>query len=205
MMAGVRIDAAMAGLSESATAACDEAARWVLITVRSGAEQDARDSLRRHGLSVWWPNYEREVRGLSKERGRVRLVRSGVIPGVLLSPSLMHPRFHIALDRAPGVIAILRGAEGEIAELRSADIALLRAIEHGLNTPPTSRPAHSYKVGDRVRFAGDERRAWPAGRVVRVSKGGRLSVEVPGLFGRTTLVEVMHCHVEGYGLRPKNH
>lgn len=179
---------------------------WVMVLVKPGLEQEARDSLRRRGVGAWWPNYQKEEGAKDQQTGKryKRLVRSGVLPGVLLSPARLDTRFWAACDIAPGVINVVRKDSTNPILLDDVDIALIHAIETGLNKPsPIKSGKHSYEVGEMVRFIDDEYRRLPAGKVIKCSRDGHVTVEV-NFFGRMTPVEVLPWQIEPVEVGAKN-
>lgn len=179
---------------------------WVMVLVRPGYEQQARDSLRRRGVGAWWPNYQKEEGAKDAETGKrfKRLIRSGVLPGVLLSPARLDGNFWAACDLAPGVINVARQVNTGPILLNDVDIALIHTIEVGLNKPrPVKSTKHSYETGEVVRFIDDEYRRLPAGKVIKCSSDGHVTVEV-NFFGRMTPVEVLPFQIEPVEVEPKN-
>ncbi len=170
---------------------------WVMVLVRPGLEQEARDALRRRGIGAWWPNYEKEVGAKDRETGKRfnRLVRVGVLSGAILCPARLDGNFWLVIDFATGVVNVARKPSGDILLLNDVDIVLLHAIEAGLNKPAACLIAHSYAVGDKVRLIDDELRRLPPGVVIRCHKTGHLTVEV-NMLGRATPVDVLPTQIE---------
>jgi transcription antitermination factor NusG len=184
----------------------DPVSEWVMIIVRPGMEQEARDSLRRRGVGAWWPNYQKEEGAKDRETGKrfKRLVRSGVLPGILLSPARLDARFWNACDNAPGVINIARKASTLPILLTDIDIVLIHTIETGLNKALVVKSGtHSYEMGETVRFVDDEYRRLPVGKVARCGRNGEITVEV-NLFGRMSLVKVLSFQIEPVDVGRKN-
>jgi len=184
----------------------DPSGEWVIVLIRPGYEQQARDSLRRRGIGAWWPNYQKEVGTKDPETGKryKRLIRFGVLPGVLLSPAKMDERFWSACDLAPGVINVARNSSTGPILLTDVDIALIHAIETGLNrADPVKAALHSYETGERVRFIDDEYRRLPTAKVIRCDRDGEITVEV-NFFGRMTKITVMAFQIEPVDVKPPN-
>jgi len=184
----------------------DPSGAWVIVLVRPGYEQQARDSLRRRGVGAWWPNYQKEVGAKDTETGKryKRLIRFGVLPGVLLSPARLDHRFWSACDLAPGVLNVARNVSTGPILLDDVDIALIHAIETGLNkASPIKSTKHSYESGEMVRFIDDEYRRLPAGKVVKCDRDGEITVEV-NFFGRMTKITVMAFQIEPVDVKPPN-
>lgn len=193
------------GRADLAAALPAPVTEWVMVIVKPGMEQQARDSLRRRGVGAWWPNYQKEEGHKDSQTGkRYRLlVRSGVLPGILLSPARLDTRFWDACDLAPGVVNVARSTKGPIL-LSDIDIVLLHTIEAGLNKPgPVKAGAHSYEGGESVRFIDDEYRRLPSGKVIKCSRDGHITVEV-NFFGRMTPVEVLPWQIEPVDAVNKN-
>lgn len=165
---------------------------WVMVIVKPGMEQEARDSLRRRGVGAWWPNYEKEIGLKDRQTGKryKRIVASGVLPGVLLSPARLTEQFWTALDLAPGVVNVARKFSTEVIVLSDTDIVMIHKIEVGQSKHRPPSTDHKYTVGDRVRLIDDEFSRLPPGIVVRVSRDGRLTVEM-NFFGGMQPVDVL--------------
>ncbi len=167
------------------------AAGMVMIIVRPGMEQDARDSLRRRGIGAWWPNYKREVLTKDRETGKrySRLVLTGVLPGILLTPSRLNEHFWAAIDLAPGAINIVRKLNGEAVEIGDTDVVLLHKIEAELNKPLPAEVLHKFEVGNEVVVVGDLMRHF-VGKITKIEKSGRIHIDI-SLFGRVTPMTVL--------------
>lgn len=163
----------------------------VLIIVRPGMEQDARDSLRRRGIGAWWPNYKREVQAKDRTTGRryTRLVLTGVMPGVIFSPSRLNTHFWASIDLAPGAVNVVRKLNGDEMVIGDTDVVLLHKIEAELNRPLPAEIVHSFKIGDEVVIVGDLMRHF-TGKISKIDKNGRIHLEI-NLFGRPTPLTVL--------------
>jgi hypothetical protein len=164
--------AAAASLPEPCSEMC-------MILVQPPQERSARDSLRRRGVGIWWPNYQRIETKKDAQTGKryQRIVRVGVLPGVILSPSSVNSQFFDALDLAPGVIGVAQKTNGHWLLLTDLDIVLIHKIEHGLNRPPAAKIVHSFKRDDKVRFVDDTYRRLPPGVVMKCARDGHIDVE----------------------------
>lgn len=181
--------------------------QWVMVLVRPGHEQEARDCLRRRGVGAWWPNYEKEIGAKDRESGKryKKLVRVGVLSCVILCPARIDDRFWQAVDFATGVTNVARKPNGSLVMLDDIDIALIHTIEAGLNQPAPVKDAHSYSVGDVVRLVDDEFRRLPAAKIVSIfPRSGEIEVEV-NMFGRVTPVRVRAWQIEPVDTENKNH
>jgi transcription antitermination factor NusG len=170
----------------------DPITQWCMVLVRPSEAENARDCMRRMGVGVYWPNYPRFVttgdRRVGRRRSRMHL--SAVVPGALFSPARFTPIFWQAIDLAPGVFNVARSHDGNVILLDDVDIVIIHKIEQGLNTPPPPmKYTHNFKSGEKVKFVDDELTRWGTGKVARLLKDGRISVEVP-LMGRMTAVIV---------------
>jgi transcription antitermination factor NusG len=173
-------------------ALADPITRWCMVLVRPSEAENARDCMRRMGIGVYWPNYPQFGTTQSRRTGRrtTREHLSAVIPGVLLTPARFTPLFWQAIDLAPGVFNVARTHEGDVILLDDVDIVIIHKIEAGLNTPPPPmKYIHNFKTGEKVRFVDDDLSRWGIGKVARLCKDGRISVDVP-LMGRMTAVIV---------------
>lgn len=170
---------------------------WVMVIVRPGMEQEARDTLRRRGVGAWWPNYPSEVGAKDRETGKRfrRRVLAGVLPGVILCPARLTQVFWSALDLAPGVINVARKPNTEPVLLNDIDIAVIHAIEAGLNRSEPPKGEHSYSIKDKVRLVADELRRLPAGIVTELRRDGHIVVDI-NLFGGMTRMVVLADQIE---------
>ncbi len=160
---------------------------WCMVLVRPGYEQDCRDSLRRRGVGAWWPNFSKEIGFKDRQTGKrgVRRALIPVLPGVLLCPARLSEAFWHAIDMAPGAINVARKFNTEVILLSDLDIVLIHKIEQGLNISDPPKSAHSYVVGDKVRFVDDELRRFGSGQVIECHRDGRLRVDI-NMLGRVT-------------------
>lgn len=167
----------------------------VLVVVRPGYEQTARDSLRRRGVGAWWPNYPREVQAKDGQTGKryARLVLTGIMPGIVLSPSRLNAQFWAAVDLAPGAVNVVRKLNGDALVIDDVDVVLLHKIEAELNRPAPAHVAHSYQAGDTVVIVGDIMRHFSA-TVIKVDRSGHIHLEIP-MFGRATSLTVLSHQV----------
>jgi len=163
----------------------------VMIVVRPGYEQTARDSLRRRGIGAWWPNYKREVQAKDNATGKryARLVLTGVMPGILLTPSRLNSHFWASIDLAPGAVNVVRKLNGDPLAIDDTDVVLLHKIEAELNRPLPAEVVHNFEVGDDVVVVGDLMRHF-TGKIVKIDKNSRIHLEV-SLFGRATAMTVL--------------
>jgi transcription antitermination factor NusG len=165
--------------------------QWCMVLVRPSEAENARDAMRRMGVGVYWPNYPRFGTTQNRRTGirKTRLQLSAVVPGVLFSPAKFTPVFWQAIDLAPGVFNVAQKHDGGPIILDDVDIVIIHKIEQGLNEPPPPmKYTHNFKTGEKVKFVDHDLTRW-AGKVARILKDGRLSVEVP-LMGRMTTVIV---------------
>lgn len=174
--------------------ACSE---MCMILVQPPQEASARDSLRRRGIGIWWPNFQKIETKKDRETGKryQRIIRVGVLPGVILSPSAVGPQFFDALDLAPGAIGVAQKTNGHWLLLSDVDIVLIHKIEHGLNRPPPAKIVHIFKRGDKVRFVDDIYRRFPPGIVMKCARDGHISVDV-NMMGRVQPVTVLPHQIE---------
>ena len=175
----------------------DAGAQWSLVIVRPMFEQEARDSLRRQGVGTWWPNYPWLQPTHEKKNGRFtrRLAPCSVIPGTLFCLSRFDGLFWSAIDRAPGIINVALNPRGEPIVLSDLDIVLIHKIEAGLNTPSLAKPIHNFKRGEKVRLTEGMTARWGAGRITKLARDGRISLEVD-LMGRKVTVTVLPHQIE---------
>ncbi len=171
---------------------------WYMIVVWPNREQDAADSFRRNNVRAYWPNYEkltptrRSKNGL-RQRG---LTLTGIIPGYVFSPAGVGVEdFTTLIERIVGIINVVRTYSGAPLFLAESDIQIIRRIEAGLNTPVPDKSVHNFKTGEKVRFIDDLTGRWGPGKIVRLARDGRISVEVD-LMGRKVAVIVFPQQIE---------
>ena len=167
----------------------------VMIIVRPGMEQDARDSFRRRGIGAWWPNYKREVQAKDRATGQryTRLVLTGVMPGIIFTPSRLNAHFWASLDLAPGAINVLSKLNGDALSISDTDVVLVHKIEAELNKPLPAEIVHSFEVGQEVVIIGDLMRNFVA-KIEKIEKSGRVHLEIP-MFGRAVPMTVLASQI----------
>lgn len=170
---------------------------WFALIVRPQKEMDVADWLKERRLAAYWPNYsvnEPTSRGCAARRLIRRPRPKAVISGyVFLGAHAGGPEPFAIVHDAPGVFGWLRTFKGEPLRVPERDIAIIRAIEAGLNLLPPIGVMHSFVIGERVRIVDDLFGVWQTGRVKGLEADGRISVDVPGLLGRVTTV-LFHPH-----------
>ncbi len=175
--------------------------QWFMVVVRPGHDQQAADSFRRNGVRAYWPNYERiqTVRYRSNgNRPQQRLYLTPLMPGYVFSPAgVTQEDFTQIIERVVGVVKVVRTFSGAPLLLSEADIEIIRRIEAGLNTPDPIKPIHNYKTGEKVRFVDDIVDRWPGGKIVKLARDGRISVELD-LMGRKVVVIVFPHQIERF-------
>lgn len=165
---------------------------WCMVIARPGMEQEARDALRRRGVGAYWPNYQKTVMVEDRRNGG-RIRRSMLVPvvqGIIFSPAKFTDLFWNALDYAAGVVNVARKAFGDIIVLNDLDIVLIHKIEQGLNTPAATKAVHNFKIGEKIRLCSDELSAFGVGKIMKLLRDGRISIEVPAM-GRAVRITVL--------------
>jgi transcription antitermination factor NusG len=189
---------ALTGITGVAAApAKDEPDRY-MVTVRMNREMDSVDSLRRHQLRSYWPNYEEfaPVRIVAGVRLTRRTRRVGILPGYVFAEVDPGRDFTALLDRVVGAFDVVRTASGAPLLIPDLDIQIIRKIEIGLNTPKLQPTGHGdFKVGNKVRFVDDLLGRWPAGRVIKLAREARISVQVE-MMGRKVSITVLPHQIE---------
>lgn len=193
-LADVFIEIAQSTALETLPAASLE---MCMILVQPPQERTARDMLRRHGIGVWWPNYPLEIIKKDPLTGKrfQRIIRSSVLPGVILSPSSGSAHFWDMLDLAPGVFGVAQKPNGHWLMLSDLDIVLIHKIEHGLNRPANVRTESKYKTGDKVTLADDIYRRFPPGIVQKCLRNGIIKVEL-NFMGCLRVIDVVPHQIE---------
>lgn len=183
----------------------DPITEMVMVLVRPGLEQEARDAFRRRGVGAWWPNFPREIGAKDRETGkRYKRTRwSGVLPGVVLCKARLDKAFWEALDVAPGAMNVVRKSNTDVVLLSDIDVVLIHKIEQGLNNAPLLRVDHSFAVGDKVRLIDDEYRSIPAGQIVACQQDGRVTAEFQ-MFGSLRHVELLPSQLEPVDVKGQN-
>lgn len=173
----------------------DDGSEWYMVIVRGAAHLDAVDGLRRAGLRAYWPSYERSVATRRRIAGRAtsRSVRYGILPYVL-SPRCPGLDFSSVAERVVSILDIVRTYSGSPLFLRHADLAIIRRIDIGMNTPKPDATDHNFKTGDKVRFTDDLMSQWPPGIIIKIAREGRIGVEV-SLMGRKVPITVFPYQV----------
>lgn len=178
----------------------DPITEWCMLIVRPSMEQEARDALRRYGIGAYWPNYPKltVVKNRQSENGRPirRLSLASVIAGVILTPAKFTDLFWNAIDLAPGVINIARTPSSKPVTLNDTDIVLIHKIEEVLNRPAPEKAVHTFKVGDKVRLVGAQADRWPPGRIVRVARNGRISIEIAAMGRKVIFNDLLPHQIE---------
>lgn len=169
-----------------------------LVSVRINRELDAVDSFRRHTVRCYWPNYEEwaPVRKVAGVRIARRLRRVGILPGYVFAAVDSGLDFTSLLDQIVAAFDVVRTNSGAPLLIPDPDIQIIRRIEAGLNTPKAQPTGHGdFKPGQKVRFVDDLIGRWPNGRVVRLAREARISVQVE-LMGRKVDITVLPHQIE---------
>jgi transcription antitermination factor NusG len=171
--------------------------RWYMALARPNHEQEAADSFRRNNVRAYWPNYERmqTVRRRGDNRPELRLILTAIVPGYVFSPGSPLEDFENLIERISGIINVVRTFSGSPLMLDEPDIAIIRRIEAGLNTPEPARSVHTFKTGEKVRFIDDLVGRWPKGKIVKLARDGRISTETE-LMGRKVVVIAFPHQIE---------
>jgi hypothetical protein len=174
---------------------------WWGLLARHPKEQTAADYLKEEGVSVYWPNYPRlsptggEVNGRPWRKPRL----TSVIPGLMfVADTSMDACVGLSemVERTPGLVGFFRNRHGVASALEDIDINIIRNIEAKLNLePPPGALTHTFKVGQKVRFVDDLMHNWPPGRIGKLAKDGRISVDTP-LLGRVVPIWVLPFQIE---------
>lgn len=169
---------------------------WYMALVRPNHEQECADSFRRNSVRAYWPNYERwQTYRDASNKPQQRLVLTSIMPGYIFSPGSQIISFESLIERITGVLNVVRTFSGNPLLLAESDIKIIRSIEAGLNTPQPAKSVHNFKTGQKVRFVDDLVGRWPPGKISKLAKDGRISVEVE-LMGRKVAVIVFPHHIE---------
>lgn len=193
-----QVRSALAGITGVVVAPTAQGPDRYLVTVRMNREMDAVDSLRRHQLRSYWPSYEefapmRVVAGVRLSR---RTRRVGIIPGYVFAEVNPGMDFTSLLDRVVGAFDVVRTASGAPLLIPDADVQIIRRIEIGLNTPKEQPTGHGdFKVGNKVRFVDDLMGRWPNGKVIKLAREHRISVQVE-MMGRKVSITVLPHQIE---------
>jgi transcription antitermination factor NusG len=169
---------------------------WYMLIVRANHEVEAVDSLRRHGLRAYWPSFERLIASRRQFEGRPvrRLVRIGLLPYVF-SPVVGSIDFMTVMESVVGVFDVVRSRSGVPVIVGDIDIGLIRAIAHGESNVTPGAPRRAFKLGERVRFVDDVTAHWPPGRIIKLARDARITVEID-LMGRQVPITVLPHQIE---------
>jgi transcription antitermination factor NusG len=154
--------------------------RWYVIVVRSGKELHVYTFLRIRQMKPYWPRYQEGVK-LARHRAGVRW--RGVIPGYLFIPVPMDKTIDCPLiEKAPGVLKVIRKAEHKLAELSVEEIRNIREIEDALNASPIAAvQGIPFKVGQEDKRKSGLGRPDRADRKQAADCGRDLNVRPPDL------------------------
>jgi transcription antitermination factor NusG len=159
---------------------------WYAVFVKPSCEKAAADGFRGKKVQAYWPSYRKQIL-VSKGRlghRRRRAVLSPIMPGMIFCPTADADLFWTVIKRVPYVRSLMRNFSSELMTLTCEDVAIILQIEADQNAPsPPTTTAHRFEVGDDVRFVGDINGRWPPGRIIGLSRDGRLSIEVAGVMG----------------------
>jgi transcription antitermination factor NusG len=159
---------------------------WIALLTQPSSERKACIWLRRRQFEPYWPRYKGQIK-LSRHRRAIRW--RGVIPGYLFLPIVDIDNMNWPLlDRAPGIHGKITNGEGYAKRLTQSDIDDIQKIEAALNSSELcAAEGIPFKVGQRVRPVDDMFGNWE-GSITRIDNRRQIAIEVPGLFGRTTVV-----------------
>lgn len=168
-----------------------------LVEARMGREMDTVDSFRRSGLLAYWPSYLETVPARRRENGCMtrRTKRVGILPGYVFCEVDAKRDLTTLLDHTVGAFDVVRFQSGAPLLIADADIQIIRRIEIGLNTPRPEQTHHDFKMGEKVSFTDDLVGRWPPGRIIKLAREGRITVEVD-LMGRKVKITVLPHQIE---------
>jgi transcription antitermination factor NusG len=169
---------------------------WFMVTVRPGRDQEAADSFRRNGIRAYWPNFERYQTVRNRHNGNkpeLKCFLTAILPGYLFCPdSPGQESFTSLIERVSGVVNVVRTFSGNPLMLHETDIQIIRCIEAGLNTPSPVKAVHNFKTGEKVRFTDDLMGRWSGGKISKLARDGRISVEVDLMGRRVAVIAYPH-------------
>jgi transcription antitermination factor NusG len=168
---------------------------WYMIVARPGHELEAVDGFRRHGVRAYWPNYEKFVGTRGKAGPRLKVLVCGIIAGYFFTPGSQSEDLEDVIERTTGAVSFVRTFSGNPLFLSEDDIKIIRAIEKVENTPKPKATAHKFIMDQKVRFVDDVGGRWPDGRIIKLARGGRISVSV-ALMGREVAISVFPHQIE---------
>jgi transcription antitermination factor NusG len=167
---------------------------WYAVLVEPSCEQAAADSFRRKKVPAYWPSVERQE---PAGKGRRRAVLSPIMPGMIFCPTVQADLSWRAIKCVRHVRGLMLKSGGERMRLTCEDVAIILQIEAEQDAQrrrpnsyaskskksATAPSAHTFKVGDDVRFTGDINGRWPPGRVIGLPHDGRIKLVVAGVMG----------------------
>lgn len=168
------------------------------VIARMGHEQETVDSLRRNHVGAYFPSFEQLVPIKDRVTGQSgrRVKRVGILPGYVFATPPAHLDFEMLLRHIVGAFDVARTFSGNPLFIGEDDLQIIRRIEIGLNTPrQEEKPAHAFKIGEKVKFVDDLVGRWPPGRITKLAPDGRIGAEVP-VMGRKVLIWAHASQVE---------
>jgi transcription antitermination factor NusG len=171
--------------------------QYYMIVSRPNHEYEMVDSFRRHHKAAYWPSFEELVTTRSKRDGQPirRVRRIGIISGYVFTPVEPEEDLTILLMRIVSAIGVVRTHSGDPLRIEEQDIQTIRRIETSRNTPLPMPSEHSFKIGEKVRFVDDNIHRWAPGRITKIARGGRISVEVATM-GRKIEIKALPHQIE---------
>ncbi|QPF81656.1 hypothetical protein IC762_17675 [Bradyrhizobium genosp. L] len=186
------VRSALTGITGVEPVAVGQAERYYVIVCRPNHEFEAVDSFRRNAQPAFWPSYEELVTTRQRQNDQPvrRIRRIGIISGYVFTPASPSRDFTVFLQRIVGAIEIAKTFSGAPLVLDEADVAVFRRIEAEEGFKDTVKTEHDFKIGEKVRFRDDLQRRWPPGKIIKLARQGRISVEV-AMMGRKMEIKVL--------------
>lgn len=169
---------------------------WHALIVTSGHERSTAERLQRFDVHAYLPTYTKRVHQRCRNT-EVRLYP--IITGMLFVPTeMMDVRRRDELFELCGVADYMRDETREPRRIGKTVIEEIRELEARENMPAKA-VRHNFRVGQKVKFTNRLLCAFwcesnPA-VVVGLLSAGRISIEVPQLFGRKTRIVVLPSEI----------
>lgn len=170
---------------------------WYALLVDPNGEKRAAERLLKANVPVYLPLYRKFI---TRRFNRKIWRDCAVVPGMLFVPEavLGFDDRDVVFDWAQ-VRDVVRSNEQQWLRIRESEIVKLKRVEADMDREqPHALDIHCKPIvaGARMRLVDPVWADCGEGRVTEVARGGRISVEIPGLFGRLTCCTLPGAEIE---------